>query len=271
MKRRVTQVITTATGVTLLAPGIALALPPEQASVSAPDVVWTSVEASAQTVDANMVAVPSVQGEFSYSQTVITPNSRIAQVFQKATNALCQASREMTVAAPEDWTISVSGDVDNAYEATLGELAAQDEQTTVMGCACAGNPAGGAAIINAEVTGVPLAYIIEQAQPQEGVNTVTLVSEDGYRMSLPFEYVMARKSLLASAINGEGLASSVGGTNQLWIDAAAAKYFTRNVVAIELTVEPQEPAAPGSEDAPEGQYVNRPNAGITAAGIVEEL
>ena len=115
MKRRVTQVITTATGVTLLAPGIALALPPEQASASAPDVVWTSVEASAQTVDANMVAVPSVQGEFSYSQTVITPNSRIAQVFQKATNALCQASREMTEAAPEDWTISVSGDVDNAY------------------------------------------------------------------------------------------------------------------------------------------------------------
>ena len=169
MKRRVTQVITTATGVTLLAPGIALALPPEQASASAPDVVWTSVEASAQTVDANMVAVPSVQGEFSYSQTVITPNSRIAQVFQKATNALCQASREMTVAAPEDWTISVSGDVDNAYEATLGELAAQDEQTTVMGCACAGNPAGGAAIINAEVTGVPLASIIEQAHGHVGV------------------------------------------------------------------------------------------------------
>ena len=221
------------------------------------------VEASAQTVERRLQY--RVQGEFSYSQTVITPNSRIAQVFQKATNALCQASREMTVAAPEDWTISVSGDVDNAYEATLGELAAQDEQTTVMGCACAGNPAGGAAIINAEVTGVPLAYIIEQAQPQEGVNTVTLVSEDGYRMSLPFEYVMARKSLLASAINGEGLASSVGGTNQLWVDAAAAKYFTRNVVAIELTVEPQEPAAPGSEDAPEGQYVNRPNAGITKA------
>ena len=68
-----------------------------------------------------------------------------------------------------------------------------------------------------------------------------------------------------SEINGEGLSSSVGGTNQLWIDAAAAKYFTRNVVAIELTAQEVAPDTPGTEDAPDDQYVNRPNAGITKA------
>ena len=157
------------------------------------------------------------------------------------------------------------GDVENAYTATLGQLAAEDEQTTIMGCACAGNTAGGAAVINAEVTGVPMATIIERAQPKAGVNTVTLVSEDGYRMSLPLDYVMARRALVVSEINGEGLTSSVGGTNQLWIDAAAAKYFTRNVVAIELTAQEVAPDTPGTEDAPDDQYVNRPNAGITKA------
>ena len=110
-----------------------------------------------------------------------------------------------------------------------------------------------------------MATIIERAQPKAGVNTVTLVSEDGYRMSLPLDYVMARRALVVSEINGEGLSSSVGGTNQLWIDAAAAKYFTRNVVAIELTAQEVAPDTPGTEDAPDDQYVNRPNAGITKA------
>ena len=197
MKPTVTKVIGTAAGVTLLAPGIALAVPPEAPDAGVPDVAWTQVEASSQTVEST-VSVPRVQGEFSYNQTTLTPNSRIAQVFQKAANALCQASCEMTVTAPEDWAISVSGDVENAYTATLGQLAAEDEQTTIMGCACAGNTAGGAAVINAEVTGVPMATIIERAQPKAGVNTVTLVSEDGYRMSLPLDYVMARRALVGS-------------------------------------------------------------------------
>ena len=264
MKPTVTKVIGTAAGVTLLAPGIALAVPPEAPDAGVPDVAWTQVEASSQTVEST-VSVPRVQGEFSYNQTTLTPNSRIAQVFQKAANALCQASCEMTVTAPEDWAISVSGDVENAYTATLGQLAAEDEQTTIMGCACAGNTAGGAAVINAEVTGVPMPTIIERAPPKAGVNPVPLVSEDGYRMSLPLDYVMARRALVVSEINGEGLSSSVGGTNQLWIDAAAAKYFTRNVVAIELTAQEVAPDTPGTEDAPDDQYVNRPNAGITKA------
>ena len=142
MKPTVTKVIGTAAGVTLLAPGIALAVPPEAPDAGVPDVAWTQVEASSQTVEST-VSVPRVQGEFSYNQTTLTPNSRIAQVFQKAANALCQASCEMTVTAPEDWAISVSGDVENAYTATLGQLAAEDEQTTIMGCPAPATPRAG--------------------------------------------------------------------------------------------------------------------------------
>ena len=119
-------------------------------------------------------------------------------------------------------------------------------------------------MVNADVSGVSLAALIERARPAANANTVTLTSADGYTMSLPLDYVMQRRAIIASAINGEDLGASVGGTNQVWLDGTAAKYFTRNVVSIEVTAEAVAPAIPGSEDAPEDQYVNRPNVGILA-------
>lgn len=261
-------IVGTTAAAALLVPGIALAATPE---ANAPEVQWTSVEATGQTegsaaVQSTVVSVPVVEGQFSYDQTTVTPTDQIAGIFQKAPATLCNASTEMTVTAPDDWTIAVSGDVANPYSATLGEIKADDgAQTTVMGCACAANPAGGRAIVSAEVTGVSLAEIIYKAQPADDVNTVTLVSDDGYRMSIPLDYVLARRALMVSAVNGADLSDSMGGTNQIWMDATAAKYFSRNVVAVELTCEAQPPAAPGTEDAPDTEYVNRPNAGITAA------
>lgn len=265
MNHRVAKIVGAAASVTLLAPGVAAFAEPADAAL--PDdsnVTWNRVEGSAA-VQSPIVSVPHAEGAFAYQQSIITPNWKIAEVFQKATNALCNATTEFTVTAASDWAVSVSGDVENAYSATLGELAADDERTTLMGCSCAANTAGGSAVINAEVTGVPLATIVERAEPLPGVNTVTLVSEDGYTMSLPYDYVMARTSILSYAINHERLSESVGGTNQLWIDSTAAKYFTRNIVSIELTAEDEAPAVPGTEEAPEGQYANRPNVGITSA------
>lgn len=262
MKHTVTKIIGAAAGVTLLAPGVvAFAEPADAVLPDASNAAWNHVEGTS-TVQSELVSVPNVEGEFAYQQSIITPNWKIAEVFQKATNALCNASSELTVTAASDWAIAVSGDVAYAYEATLGELAADDEQTKIMGCSCAANAPGGAAVINAEVTGVPLAAIVERAQPLPGVNTVTLVSEDGYAMSLPLDYVMARTSILSYLINSEGLSASVGGTNQLWIDSTAAKFFTRNIVSIELTAEDEAPVAPGSEEAPDNQYTNRPNVGV---------
>lgn len=264
MKRAITKIVGTAAGVTLLAPGaIAFGETVDTALPDASNATWSHVEGTSATAESPVVSVPNVSGGFSYQQSAVTPNWKIAEVFQKATSALCNATSEFTVTAAADWSLTVSGDVERAYTATLGELAADDEQTTLMGCSCAANTPGGAALINAEVTGVPLAAIIERAQPLPGVNSVTLVSEDGYSMSMPLDYVMARTSILSYLINNQGLSDSVGGTNQLWIDSTAAKYFTRNIVSIELTAEDEAPAVPGAEDAPDSQYTNRPNVGIT--------
>ncbi len=228
-------------------------------------------QAQAQTQAAsNVWATPivqeqSVEGIFSFSQTALTPIEKIREVFQKAAAALCGADDELTVANASDWSITVSGDVQSGYTATLGALAQDDENTSIMGCACVSNGAGGPAAINAQVTGVPLAGIIQAAQPVADANVVTFVSEDGYSVSLPLDYVLARHSIISCQIDGEALSSSVGGTNQLWIDSAAAKYFTRNIVEIRVTHEDVVPAEPGSEQSGEGEYVNRPNVGISSA------
>lgn len=205
-----------------------------------------------------------VQGDFSFTQNAVTPNAVIKAVFQKAAAALCGQEGELTVADAADWAITVSGDVQQGYTATLGELAGEDEEAVIMGCTCVSNGAGGPAAINAEVTGVPLAEIIARAVPAGNANAVTLVSEDGYETSLPLSYVMARNAVISYEVNGEELSESVGGTNQLWIDSAAAKYFTRNIVEIKVTHEDVVPAVPGAEEAADGEYVNRPNAGILA-------
>lgn len=210
-----------------------------------------------------IVQEQSVDGVFSFSQASLTPIEKIRAVFQKAVAALCGADDELTVSNASDWKIAVSGDVEAGYAATLGELAQNDENTSIMGCACVSNGAGGPAAINAQVTGVPIAGIIQMAQPAADANTATFISEDGYSVSLPLDYVLARHSVISYQINGEALSSSVGGTNQLWIDSAAAKYFTRNIVEIRVSHEDVVPAEPGSEQGIDGEYVNRPNAGIT--------
>ena len=224
-----------------------------------------TVPAAGEHVQSGIVKTAAV-GTFAYDQTTVSPIADIAKM-QGASSTLCGAKDVASTmdAASLSWTITVSGDVENEFCATVDELVGEDSVNQLMTCSCGGNPAGGRAIVTAEVTGVSLAEIIYKAQPADDVNTVTLVSDDGYRMSIPLDYVLARRALMVSAVNGADLSDSMGGTNQIWMDATAAKYFSRNVVAVELTCEAQPPAAPGTEDAPDTEYVNRPNAGITAA------
>ena len=96
-------IVGTTAAAALLVPGIALAATPE---ANAPEVQWTSVEATGQAegsaaVQSTVVSVPVVEGQFSYDQTTVTPTDQIAGIFQKAPATLCNASTEMTVTAPD--------------------------------------------------------------------------------------------------------------------------------------------------------------------------
>ena len=60
------------------------------------------------------------------------------------------------------WTIEVSGTVEHAFSATLGELSEESEEHVTMGCSRGGNPAGGTAGVNARVVGAPLQTVLER-------------------------------------------------------------------------------------------------------------
>lgn len=126
-----------------------------------------------------------------------------------------------------------------------------------MGCSCAGNPADGRASGNADVAGFALREVIEMAGPNEGVNTITFVSADGYSVSLPLSYVLQRASTVVYRVNGTPMGEALGVATQLWLGSTSARFFAQDVVEIVLTAEEAPPLAPGANR--EG---NLPNASV---------
>ena len=215
---------------------------------------------------AGMQQLDVVEGTFAFSQGNVTPTAQVRRAFADAARYLC-ASEYMPADEFGDalaWQLSVTSDTGTQMSATLGELAEDGAATITMGCSCSGNPAGGLASANVEVSGVTLASLMEQAGVTKAANTVTFTCADGYEVSLPLAYVTQRHALVAFSANGAPLSDSVGGTNQLWVGSTSARHFARDVVAV--TFEARDaadiPAAPGTAGASEG--VNLPNAGISS-------
>lgn len=132
---------------------------PTEASAAA-----ASSHRMAATVPGGVVKESNVQGAFTFDQTALSSTADIANVFSKAAAVLCASMPEYGEPRGEE-PINVGGDVDQAYSATLSELA--DEEGTEaydMACSCASNAPGGGAIANAEVEGVALASIADKAR-----------------------------------------------------------------------------------------------------------
>lgn len=222
-----------------------------------------AVEAVESASFSPVVKADAAQGTFSWTQDAVTPNAVIASTFRPAVATLCNSTVGLTQTNPLEWKISVGGDVENAFTATVDELAAADSVSQTMTCSCGSNPADGRAIVSADVKGIPVTYLIEQARPASGANTVTFVCSDGTEQAFPLGYVIGRHAVISYEVNDEDLSASVGGNNQLWMTRTPANYFVRDVVEIRVSTEAQPPANPG-----EGmEYPNSPNVGILAASI----
>lgn len=217
-----------------------------------------------------LVSEDTVEGDFAFSQGIVTSVETIKKNFAKASQYLCggQATGSGALTAdPGEWVVSVRGEVGDAFSATLDEMAEEGSAQLVMGCTCMGNPAGGRAMANAEVLGVKLAYIMDRAHVDEGVNTVVFTSSDGYETALPLSYVKQHFSLIAYDVNGEPVANTMGGSNQLWLGSTAASYFSRNVETITFETRQTPPPRPGSAEAGD-VYSNAPGVSVIEGGVV---
>ncbi len=94
-------------------------------------------------------------------------------------------------------------------------------------------------------------------------NTVTFTASDGMKVAFPLDFLIERGAIVADKINSENIMDVMGCSNQLWIPGFPAKYFIRDIVAIDFTEEDEPPALPDFVD--DGHdFTNRPNVSCKA-------
>lgn len=136
------------------------ALAPVEASASESARAVNTARTECPQGDTCYVTSQVMDGAFSFSQNVLSSNSQIANVFNKASAALCAPacadSQEAANLAVGGKALTVAGQ-DNRITSTLATMEESEGETkTIMGCACSANLPGGGAMINAEVSGVSL-------------------------------------------------------------------------------------------------------------------
>ena len=181
--------------------------------------------------------VANAEGTFAWNQDVISPSNDVFNIYGTAMTGACAKPAfafEEGKEAVGEYYINVSGSLTHSQSVTLADLE-DKEETRVMSCACA----TGNVVVNAEVSGIPLSAILELTEVAEGANTVTFRGSDGYGIPMPLTYALEKNAMIVYKVNGEALPD--GQTSQLWMPGTVAKYFTRDILDIEITAEEEVP------------------------------
>jgi DMSO/TMAO reductase YedYZ molybdopterin-dependent catalytic subunit len=105
----------------------------------------------------------------------------------------------------EDWTLSVTGMVDEPFELTYAELADLDVVEADITMTCVSNTVGGDLVGHARWLGVPARDLLDRAGPRRGADQLVGRSTDGYTCGFPLEAAYDRPCLVAIGMNGEPL------------------------------------------------------------------
>ena len=105
----------------------------------------------------------------------------------------------------EDWTLSVTGMVDEPYELTFAELCALDVVEADITMTCVSNQVGGDLVGNARWLGVLTRDLLDRARPQRRADQLVGRSTDGYTCGFPVAAAYDRPCLVAVGMNGEPL------------------------------------------------------------------
>jgi DMSO/TMAO reductase YedYZ molybdopterin-dependent catalytic subunit len=106
----------------------------------------------------------------------------------------------------DTWKLSLTGLVDNPYQLSFDELMEMDMVERFITLSCVSNEVGGDLVGNARWLGVPLAEVVDRAQPQANAEQLVGRSVDRFTVGFPLEAVYdGREALVAVAMNGEPL------------------------------------------------------------------
>ena len=170
----------------------------------------------------------NVEAEFSWEQDTLS-ESMFQSMWMSTDTQIdnigkTQAGEPLDPEVFDNWTISVTGKVDNPFTMTLPELIAEAPSETIV-CTqqCGMNPAGGDLIANVEITGIPISWLLEKAGVQEGATAVMATAPDGWARGNLLENIAERDGYLVYEINGEPLDWVVGYPVRTWWPGRSAQ------------------------------------------------
>ncbi len=156
---------------------------------------------TAFTLPAPAVTAPPVPAGADLDVRGITPLFTPNGSFYRIDTAL-----QVPVIDPADWTLKVTGMVDEPLELTWDELISLPLEESTTTIACVSNYVGGDLIGNALWLGYPIRHLLARAKPKAGADMVLSHSIDGFTASTPIEALLDdRNAILAVGMNGEPL------------------------------------------------------------------
>ncbi|WP_439026453.1 molybdopterin-dependent oxidoreductase [Haloarchaeobius sp. DT45] len=110
--------------------------------------------------------------------------------------------------APEKWTLTVTGAVENEVTLEYDELTGRDPEHRFVTLRCVGESLNGHKMDNALWTGIPIADLIEEAGVSSDCGCVMAHAADGYFVQFPLAAL--EKGFLAYGMNGMALPKQHG-------------------------------------------------------------
>ena len=155
----------------------------------------------------------------------ITPNDKFYVVTKNVIDPRVQASR---------WQLTIGGRVGRARTYSFDDLRSMPSIVQETTLSCISNPVGGGLQSNAMWTGVPLADLIGEAGPNDGVVEVLVTAVDGYSDTFPLAKAMEPTTLVAYEMNGEPLPQRHGYPARILVPGLFGEKNVKWVTRIEL-------------------------------------
>ncbi len=204
----------------------------------------------------------------TWNQTEVTPHEKMYFKTLKS-NPETWLTKDSEVSQEDfnNWTITLSGDIDNGGTFTLPELIEKyGTETRLMKSHCTVNGPGQGMIYQAEITGIPLRRIVEDLRLHDYVTIVDSVGSDGYYYTISLDQMLKEEALLVVGMNGDTIYADQGWPCAFWCNEMSAGNFTKQLAELRFKSSGASWDFYGDfTDATTGLQFDKPNVGVLNA------